>query len=320
MAITPVSTPTSPLRTLFAYLVTPGLVGGGIALVLAMLAYGFDPMPTYMMVNLIFFLAVFFLEKALPLRQEWTVSDGQEMHDFGHSMLGTALGAGTGEAICHLIFAGIGLWAAGSIGHGLWPTHLPFWVQLVMAYLIADLGRYVQHRLLHRYEFLWRFHALHHSIDKLGALKSSRSHVVERLLQPFFLFSVLFTLGVPADVYFWYLMPNSFLAIMDHSNLDARIGPLGYIFVGPAQHRLHHSVDMREGNSNFGSSLVIWDMIFGTYADPGKAHAPERVGIENDPMPSGFLAQVFEPFKARKTEADDASAAVPAAAERLETA
>ncbi|PKL75347.1 MAG: sterol desaturase [Candidatus Melainabacteria bacterium HGW-Melainabacteria-1] len=283
-------------RKIMPYLLFPLLMGGGIWLTFGLIGYGIAPMPAYAMVSLVFFLAVFGLEKVLPHRPEWTAADGQELNDFGHGVFGTALGAGAGEALGSLVFGSLGLWLAGQFGHGLWPAHLPFVVQVLLVYLLADLGRYLQHRLMHHHPWLWRFHALHHSVNKLGVLKNSRSHLVERLMQPLCMFGLILALGAPPEVIFWYLMPNSFLGMLDHSNLDVRIGPLAWVINGPAEHRLHHSRDALEGNRNFGSALLIWDMLFGTYANPRPHYSPQAVGIENDPMPAGFLQQLLDPM------------------------
>jgi len=298
------------LQKMLPYLVFPLLMTGGIGLTYALIGQGLSEMAAFSIVSLGFFLLVFLLEKVIPHRPEWNLSDGQEMHDLGHTFFGTALGAGAGEALTQLIFVSLGLWAAGQIGHGLWPEHWPFWLQVVLVYLLADLGRYLQHRLLHRYAWLWRFHALHHSVDRICALKTSRSHVVERLFQPLFLFGLLFFLGAPAPVIFCYMLPNSLLGMIDHSNLDVRLGPFSYVINGPAEHRLHHSRDSREGNSNFGSALLIWDMLFGTYINPRPHHSPQQVGIENDTTPRGFWAQIAEPFgwQARSLSLGSASA------------
>lgn len=307
------------LPTLLAYLVFPVLASSGFALTYWMIDYGISDIMSYVITSFVFFLAVFFLEKLLPHRQEWVAADGQELHDLGHTLFGTLLGASLGEQLAHLVFTSLGLWAAGKIGHSLWPGFLPFWIQVLMVFLIADLGRYLQHRLLHRYAFFWRFHALHHSVGKLSALKNSRSHFVERFFQPLFLFSLLFLLGAPAQAIMIYLLINSFLGMVDHSNLDARFGPLGYILVGPAEHRLHHSLDFKEGNSNFGSALVIWDMLFGTYVNPRPHHSPQALGIENDPMPASFWGQFFGPFLPAKPSSEPVQLRVADLSENLET-
>lgn len=286
------------VRKTLPYLLFPLLMGGGIGLTLGLIELGQTPLKAFGVTSLVFLATVLVLEKILPHRPEWVSSDGQELNDLGHGFFGTGMGAVSGEALASWAFGAVAIWIASHLGHGLWPTMLPFGLQVVLVYLLADLGRYVQHRLMHRSEWLWRYHALHHSVDKMGVLKNSRSHIVERFFQPICMFGLILLLGAPAEVVFWYIMPNSFLGMLDHSNLDVRIGPLSYIINGPAEHRLHHSRDVKEGNSNFGSALVLWDMVFGTYLNPRPHYSPQQVGIDKDPMPAGFVHQLLDPFLA----------------------
>ncbi len=286
-----------PLRSLSRYLVFPVMLCLGIFSTLALINQGSAPMTAFGIVSILFSLGVLLLEQVLPHRADWQVRDHQEWQDIGHNILGTAVGASIGKALSETLFIGAGLWLATQFEHGFWPTHWPFVLQVVLVFLLADLGRYVQHRLLHRYDLLWRFHVLHHSVDKLYVLKNARSHIVERITQPVFMFGLLFLMGVPPEVLFWYIMPNSFLGIFDHSNVDARLGPLSYIINGPAEHRLHHSRDPDDSQHNFGSALVFWDMVFGTYKNPRPHYSPEQVGIEGDTTPQNFWGQVWEPFK-----------------------
>ena len=62
-----------------------------------------------------------------------------------------------------------------------------------------------------------------------------------------------------------------------------------------AYHRIHHSADVRQGNSNYGVMLPVWDMMFGTHTDPLKVEARE-MGIEGDPIPHAFMAELASPF------------------------
>ena len=59
-------------------------------------------------------------------------------------------------------------------------------------------------------------------------------------------------------------------------------------------HRLHHALDLRQGNSNFALIFPIWDVIFGTLSDPAKERL-EEVGVPTVPSPAGFLADLLDP-------------------------
>lgn len=241
-------------------------------------------------------LALHFIEKVLPYRLDWLEKDNQEANDLGHAVFGTLLGAKVGRSLVALIAPILAIELSQRFGSGLWPSHLPILVQAAIVFLIADFGRYWEHRLMHQVPTLWRFHALHHSAEKLTILKTYRNHFIERCLQSVLSFGPLVALGVPPKLILVYSVPNIFLGLFSHSNVDLRLGPLEYVINGPGAHRIHHSLDAKEGNSNFGSAIVIWDIIFRTYTCPVGRPGPALLGIQDDMMPKGFFSQYFSPF------------------------
>jgi sterol desaturase/sphingolipid hydroxylase (fatty acid hydroxylase superfamily) len=276
----------------------PVLLGGLLAGSYAVAAHGPKVETVGGILSLPLFLLVAWLERLIPHQPAWNRADGQLWNDLGHAAFGTAYGAHVGNALTSFLFTGAGLWASARWGGALWPTQWPPIAQVALVFLVADLGRYVQHRLLHGVPLLWRFHQLHHSGEALTALKASRSHIVERITQQIFMFGPLIFLGAPPQWVLCYVVPNSAFGLFSHCNADLRFGFLEYVLMGPGSHRLHHSADMEEGNSNFGSALVLWDIVFGTYINPLKRPSPQKMGIPNDPTPKGFFAQVFAPFRA----------------------
>ena len=292
----------APLRTVATYVTLPLLMAVALGAASLLRARGLSDV---MILNALTFPLVFVilaLERLLPYREAWNRKDGQLANDIGHALLGTGLGAGLGQAITSTVMGSAGLWLAAHAPWPLWPRSLPTWLQVALVYLIADLGRYVQHRWMHVSPFWWRFHALHHSALRLTMWKTSRSHFVERIFQQMFMFGPLVLLGVPPETLMYYILPNSLLGLFDHANVDLRLGPLEYIFMSPNGHRLHHAMDPRHGMSNFGSAIVVWDHVFGTFVNPLK-ETPQEIGIENDTMPEGFVAQVLEPFTSSKASA-----------------
>jgi ornithine lipid hydroxylase len=298
------------IRWVARYLAFPLLLGGGVALAFGSTRLGLKPLAAANALSLLMFAAVFGLERLIPLDPKLNARDGQALKDIGHSIVGTAAGAWVGNRLVDLSFNSLGLWAASLLGFNLWPTGLPLAVQGVMIFLLCDLGRYVQHRLLHGVPLFWRFHALHHDAEHLTALKASRSHIVERITQQLFMFGPAVMLGAPPEVLLLYIVPNTFLGPFSHSNTDIRIGFFEYLFQGPRSHRLHHSLDLKEGNSNFGSALCVWDMVFGTYLYPLNRPPPARTGV-TDPQPTGFLAQILAPFGFRSAPANPDPSTAP---------
>lgn len=250
----------------------------------------------------VFFLVVLGLEYVLPYREDWRRSDGQILHDLGHTYLGTGLGALAGN----LTIAAIA--EALPDAQGWWPSAWPLGVQVLIIYLIADLGRYWQHRLHHMVPFLWRFHALHHSVARMSVWKTSRSHFVERFLQQVFMFGLLLLAGCPLAILAWYIIPNSVIGLLDHSNVQVELGRFERVIMGPDAHRLHHSAAREDIDTNFGSALVLWDVVFRTFRDPTRVPRPAAVGIIDDPVPADFIGQYVSPFAWQRYEARAAAA------------
>lgn len=287
------------MRNVARWLAFPMLMAIGIALTRAGMARGLNASVASTIAVVVLWLALWRLEQVLPFREAWNEPDGQKLHDVGHSIFGTALGGSLGNLAAEVTFGAASLHLAAG-GSKLWPTQWSLAVQILFVVLLADFGRYVQHRLLHRVPFLWRIHELHHSTPALTVWKASRSHILERLMQMLFMFGPLLLLGAPASVLVYYVVPNTLLGLFAHSNVDLRLGPLELLVMGPASHRIHHSADPTQGNANFGSGIVLWDMVFRTHVDPHKTPLAERMGIEADPTPRGFVAQIIEPFRARR--------------------
>ena len=275
-------------------LVFPAVLAGGVALTWLMVARGYHPGVVLNVVTLAVFVLVAVLEYLLPQRSDWRKSDGQVLNDLGHTWLSTGVGALLGNLTLGFVVPVVvdGLWG----GATWWPSDWPFLLQIVVVFLLADLGRYVQHRMHHEIPFLWRFHALHHSVERMSVFKTSRSHVVERYFQAVAMFGLLMLLGCPLEVMIWYIIPNSVLGMLDHSNLVADLGRVEWVIMGPAAHWIHHSAAPEDLNVNYGSALVLWDQVFGTYRDPTRVPLPEVVGIEDDPVPRDFVGQYLSPF------------------------
>lgn len=255
-----------------------------------------DPFLALFVVSLAMFGALIAIERVLPYRRDWLHNDGQMWHDTAHALLGTAGGARAGTFVAQ--WAGlllVGQVLDATSGRGIWPLTWPFWAQLVLVFVVADFGRYIEHRLLHRVPLLWRFHELHHDVDRLSAWKTSRSHLVERFFQPLFMFLPLVAVGAPDEVVFWFITLNTFVGQLDHSNIDFRLGPVEHVLMGPASHRIHHSKDPAHADTNFGSALVVWDRLFGTWRAPWHTGSFD-VGV-SDPAPRTFIAQLLRPLR-----------------------
>ncbi len=295
------------MRTALKYAAFPLVLVGGTAATFGLAGLGLKVPLAATLVGVCVFLAVFTLERVIPHRPEWNRPDGQFPNDVAHTIFGSGLGAALGDFLNTLWTGAVVAWVTERWGGTVWPASWPMPVQVLLVYLVADLGRYVQHRLHHGVPALWRYHELHHSGEALTAIKASRSHLVERVLQQLFMYGPLFVLGVSPEALWWFVIPNSFLGPFSHCNADVRLGFLEYLVMGPKNHRLHHSAQPEHFGSNFSSATVVWDVVFGTWTNPYKTPSPERVGIDGDVTPKGFFAQIVEPLR-RRPDATEAKA------------
>lgn len=176
-----------------------------------------------------------------------------------------------------------------------WPHHLPVWVQAVMMILVADFFRYWFHVASHKNRFLWRFHAVHHSPQKLYWVNTGRFHPVEKAVQ--FLFDALpfILLGIDAQVLAFYFVFYAVNGFYQHSNIDLKFGILNYVISTAELHRWHHSRVESESNSNYGNNTIVWDLLFGTWFLP-RDRSIEEIGLLNAGYPSSFLEQLRTPF------------------------
>lgn len=177
----------------------------------------------------------------------------------------------------------------------LWPTDWAILSQTILMILIADLFRYWLHRWSHTFEGLWRFHAVHHSVQKLYWLNVGRFHPIDKALQYFCDVLPFVLLGVSEEVLTLYFALYAIKGFFQHSNVDVHLGVLNYIFSGPELHRWHHSKKVSESNSNYGNNLIIWDILFGSYFLPADNRVGE-IGLLNPNYPTGFWKQLCAPF------------------------
>jgi ornithine lipid hydroxylase len=250
-------------------------------------------------VSVIHFGIVCLWERVIPYRAEWNKPDGETANDWGHLFLGSVFGGYLGNELVQLALSLAMLaFFFSQESSGLWPKGLPFPLSILLVFLIADLGRYLQHRWHHTFSWAWNFHVLHHLTDRLWALKSSRSQFVERILQQVSLFLPLTLLGAPQDAVFVFIAFNSLLGPFSHCNADIRLGFMNRVLMGPEVHRIHHGKIPNYGTKNYGSATVVWDLVFGTYLDPNKVPKQFEVGLEQDAQPQlkGFFRQLSFPF------------------------
>lgn len=169
-------------------------------------------------------------------------------------------------------------------GWGLFQTAgVPSWFAIVAAVILLDLVIYLQHVLVHAVPALWRLHRMHHADLEFDVTTGARFHPIEILLSMVIKLGTVAALGAPAVAVLIFEVLLSGTAMFNHGNVRLPEGVdrlLRWVVVTPDMHRIHHSVEERETNSNFGFNLPWWDRLFGTYrAEPAGGQEGMTIGI-----------------------------------------
>ena len=183
--------------------------------------------------------------------------------------------------------AAVGMAAfANEQGWGLFNYYdVPDAVAIIAAVIVMDFIIYLQHVMVHAIPVLWRLHRVHHADPDYDVTTWARFHPIEIILSMLIKFATIMLLG-PAvvAVIIFEVMLNA-MAMFNHGNVGLPRGldtVLRFFVVTPDMHRVHHSVEDDETNSNFGFSLSWWDRLFGTYREqPRAGHENMKIGIHH---------------------------------------
>ena len=160
---------------------------------------------------------------------------------------------------------------------------VPFWLAVITSIIIMDFVIYIQHVMVHAIPVLWRLHRVHHADLDFDVTTGSRFHTLEIILSMLIKFVTILLLGPPIVAVIIFEVILNATAMFNHGNISLPkiIDKYLRLFVvTPDMHRVHHSVEDDEANSNFGFSLPWWDRLFGTYRDqPRAGHKGMTIGI-----------------------------------------
>jgi sterol desaturase/sphingolipid hydroxylase (fatty acid hydroxylase superfamily) len=179
---------------------------------------------------------------------------------------------------------GVAAWADAQ-GWGLFHrVAVPEWLAVLASVVLLDLAIYFQHVMFHAVPIFWRLHMVHHADLDFDVTTGLRFHTIEILLSFGIKAAVILLLGAPTVAVLILEVLLNATSMFNHSNarLPLALDRLLRLFVvTPDMHRVHHSVIVRETNSNFGFNLPWWDWLFGTYRDqPAKGHDGMTIGLE----------------------------------------
>jgi sterol desaturase/sphingolipid hydroxylase (fatty acid hydroxylase superfamily) len=189
-------------------------------------------------------------------------------------------------------------------------AHWPIWALVVPTLVAMDGANWLAHYADHRIEPLWRLHAVHHSQEELSVLTSFRAHPLVHTTG--FLLATVPVVVLMGDRSIAPVLITTYVCLgtLTHTNVNWSFGPLGWLMVSPAYHRIHHSVDGPEGK-NLGIVLTVWDVMARRAQFPVQGASVCRTGLAGRPLAieqatprarllSLLAGQLLEPFTARR--------------------
>lgn len=161
--------------------------------------------------------------------------------------------------------------------------HLPYWLGIIIGVIALDFSIYLQHILHHAVPVLWRLHMVHHADLDFDLTTGLRFHPIEIVISMGIKLITVAALGPPALAVLIFEVALNTTSMFNHSNIHIPEGidrVLRLFVVTPDMHRVHHSVIIRETNSNYGFNLPWWDRLLGTYkSQPDKGHQGMTIGL-----------------------------------------
>lgn len=189
---------------------------------------------------------------------------------------------------------------------------LPFWAKLVAGLIVSEVGAYWAHRWCHRSPLLWRFHAVHHSIEHLDWLANTRAHPVDIVFTRLCGLAPLYVLGLAdasasgtaAMVPVYITLVGTVWSFLVHANVRWRFGALEQVVAMPAFHHWHHTNDEGHRHQNFAAMFPWIDRLFGTLHLP--RHWPGTYGVD-EPVRGTMRDELIRPFAPATPPRDPAS-------------
>jgi len=186
---------------------------------------------------------------------------------------------------------------------GLSQLPIPQPVGFALSFLLLDFCGYAIHWISHQLSPLWALHSVHHADKHVTAATGLLHHPLEAAFSFVAMLCLMIFLGVSLQVIVVFSVLSTFHNLLVHANLDIPLTAervLRWFIVTPDMHRIHHSVNLSEGNANFGQLFPYWDWMFRTYmAQPSKPMRGILMGLPEAMQPKRFsafqlLAQPFQ--------------------------
>jgi len=166
------------------------------------------------------------------------------------------------------------------------------WTFLLL-FILIDLAEYWFHRLCHEINVLWLAHVIHHQGRFFNLSVGFRTSFFIPVFN-IVLYIIFPVIGfIPTDILI-IIFIQGFYQLLIHTEVISRLGPLEYIIVTPSSHRVHHGLNEKYIDKNYGKFFIIWDVIFGTYQ---KETEEVIYGVKEETKRAGAIGIVVKPFR-----------------------
>lgn len=232
----------------------------------------------------------FVMERLWPYDKAFNQAQGDAGRDGVHALVNEVL---------NLLAIGAIPLVAAWVPWQLWPLQWGFGWQLLLAIVAADLGITLVHYASHHWPWLWRLHAVHHSVTRMYGFNGLMKHPLHQAVEALGGVLPLLLMGLPYPVAAILAFAIAIQLLLQHSNVDMRLGRLGKLMAWAPLHRFHHMRYGRAGNVNFGLFLTVWDHLLGTAFDaPDYRMRVQDLGIGSQPdYPVDYVGQLLAPFR-----------------------
>ncbi|MBL8656688.1 MAG: sterol desaturase family protein [Altererythrobacter sp.] len=280
------------LRPLFRYAFAPAFFLGFLGSAILLVSTG-EPKWLLLPLLLAAIATAFAAEQILPYEPVWNEDRGDTARD--------ALHASVNEGSAALSVAAVPLLAGLSPAAGIWPGQWSLWLQLALAILVADVGITLAHYASHKWAPLWRLHAVHHSVTRMYGFNGLMKHPLHQAVETAAGTMPLLVVGLPMDVAALLGFAAAIQVMLQHVNVDLRVGPLIHVWAVAPAHRHHHLASSTRGDVNFGLFTTLTDRLLGTFVIDRPMPRDGQVGIAGRlEYPRAYLRQLAEPFRRRQ--------------------
>lgn len=284
------------MKKVFQFGIYPSIMLSASAIILYGIQSGYNQYLVTIPVITLTGILILVLEQWMPYEKNWVGGKNDWNLDLTYYIINYSI-----KLIAQFLF----IWLAESISFlSFFPMQLPFWMQVIIALTIIDFFLFLVHWQSHKYQFLWKLHAVHHSSERLYFLNGEKRHALHQVIEGTPGIILCLVIGTPQPVVVAALAILAVNMFMQHTNLDYKAGILKKFFCVAELHRWHHRADYKDAQVNYGAWLTIWDRLFNTAYDSLKMQTElGAIGIaEEKNFPKNYWKQFLYPFNKKIRE------------------